>query len=170
MDLLIVTLRLLHVVGGAVWVGMMVFMVAFLVPAIADSGPEGGKVMTAVQRRGLLTAIPVIALVTILSGLLLYWRVSAGFAAAFIRSPTGLTLAVGAAAAVLAFLIGIAVTRPAMLRAAALAQRAAASAEAERAPLLAEAQRHRTRGIAVSRLVVLLLVLATAAMAVARYV
>ncbi len=47
-------LRLVHVVFGAVWVGMMAFTVIFLTPAVRDVGPEGGKVMTALQRRGVM--------------------------------------------------------------------------------------------------------------------
>ncbi len=62
MDWLMVVLRLVHVVGGVLWVGMMAFTVVFLAPAIADVGPDGGKVMAALQRRRVMTVMPIIAL------------------------------------------------------------------------------------------------------------
>jgi len=38
MDLLVVALHLVHVVLGALWVGMAVFTALFLTPAIQDGG------------------------------------------------------------------------------------------------------------------------------------
>ena len=61
MDPLVIVLRLIHVVAGALWVGMVTFATYFLQPALQESGPEGGKVMAAVQRRGLMTVMPILA-------------------------------------------------------------------------------------------------------------
>src|SRR6266480_6244219 len=97
MNWLMLVLRLIHIGGGAVWVGMMVFMVFFLTPAIAEAGPaEGGKLMAALQRRRIMVIMPVIALLTIGSGLWLMQRVYVGVA-----------LNLGATAAIVAFLIGV---------------------------------------------------------------
>ncbi len=52
MNLLIVLLRLVHIVLGVLWVGMIAFMVVFLTPALRDAGPDGAKVMMALQRAG----------------------------------------------------------------------------------------------------------------------
>src|ERR687891_465683 len=49
----LILLRLVHVVFGALWVGMVVFTTFFLAPAVQDTGPDGGKVMAALQRRGI---------------------------------------------------------------------------------------------------------------------
>ena len=51
MELLLLVLRLVHVVGGILWVGFAVFVPFYLAPAIAEVGPDGGKVMAALQRR-----------------------------------------------------------------------------------------------------------------------
>ncbi len=156
MDWLMVVLRLVHVVGGVLWVGMMAFTVVFLAPAIADVGPDGGKVMAALQRRRVMTVMPIIALLTIISGAWLMQRVYGGMAG-LTASRMGMTLLIGAAAALVAFLLGVVVMRPAMARAAVSTDQA-------------EIQRLRARGAAVGRVVALLLIVAAAAMAVARYV
>lgn len=168
--MLLLLLRLAHVVGGALWVGMAVFTTVFLVPAIEEVGPDGGKVMAALQRRGIMTVLPVLALVTLVSGFWLYWRASAGQAAAFARSGPGIAFGVGGAASLLAYGIGITVLRPSMMRAASLmAGMSPGTTEAERAARMDEARRLRARGAAAGRLVAGLLLLALMTMAVARY-
>lgn len=165
----LIVLRLIHVVLGALWVGMMVFTAFFLGPAIQDAGPDGGKVMAALQRRGLMTVTPILALGTLLSGIWLYWRVSGGFQSGYVTSPGGLAFGLGGAAALLAYGIGMIVMRPSMLRVAALAQTLDSATPREREERMAEMQRLRARGAAVSRWVAGLLVAAVAAMAVGRY-
>jgi hypothetical protein len=169
-DLLTVVLRLVHIVAGAVWVGIAVFVAFFLGPAIQDAGTDGGKVMAALQRRGFMIVLPVLALATILSGVWLYWRASAGFHPDYVSSRPGLTFAVGAVAALAAFALGVTVMRGSMLRAGSLAQALGeATTEAARAERLLEIQRLRARGALAGRWVALLLLVAAAAMAVARY-
>jgi hypothetical protein len=166
MDPLLLLLRLLHVGLGAIWVGMAVYTTVFMMPALQDAGPEGGKVMAGLQRRGIMTVLPVLALGTLLSGFWLYWRDSGGLHPGFLRSGVGLGFGLGGLAALAAYVIGIAVMRPSMMRAAALAQ---GGDGADRAARAAQAQALRVRGAAASRLVTGLLLFALAAMAVARY-
>ena len=68
------TVRFLHVFAGALWVGMAIFSAFFLMPAMKEVGPDGGKVMAALERRGLVAFIPIVVSISILSGLWLYWR------------------------------------------------------------------------------------------------
>ena len=44
-----IVLRLVHVLGGIIWVGSMTYMTFFLMPAIADAGPAGGRDRDGVQ-------------------------------------------------------------------------------------------------------------------------
>jgi hypothetical protein len=155
MDWLMLVLRLIHVGGGAMWVGMMAFMVFFLTPALAEAGPESGKVMAALQRQRIMIIMPVIALLTIASGVWLMIRTYGG-PGNLAGSRMGIALNVGATAAILSFLIGIIFMRPAMMRATTTTDPA-------------EAQRLRARGAMLGRLVARLLMLALGAMAVARY-
>jgi uncharacterized membrane protein len=171
MSTLFLALRLIHVLFGAVWLGFGLFVPFLLAPALQDAGPEsGGKVMGALQRRGLMVVLPLVALTTIVSGAWLFWLVSGGELHRFAMTPTGHILSVGALAAIVAYIIGISVSRPAMLKAGAIMQSLASiTAEEERVRMMAEAGRLRARGLNASKLVAVLLVVAAAAMAVARY-
>lgn len=169
MHALLLTARLLHIVLGAFWAGTLIFNALFLAPAIRDAGPDGAKVIAGLMRRRFLDVMPVVALLTILSGLWLYWHVSAGFQPAYMNSRIGATYGVGALASIVAFGIGVFVMRPAMLRAAALAQAAAQAAPSERETQLAAAQALRLRGVRAGRVVAALLAVAVAAMAIGRY-
>lgn len=170
MDLLLLAMRPLHVVLGTFWVGTLVFNALFLQPAIRDAGPDGAKVAAALMRRRFLDVMPLVAIVTILSGLWLYWHVSGGFQPEFMGSRTGMALGVGAAAAFVAFALGVVVMRPAMLHAAELSKAAAQAAGPDGDARLATAQRLRAKAAAVGRWVAALLTLSVAAMALARYV
>src|SRR5262245_31337713 len=149
---------------------MATFTTYFLQPALLDAGPERGKVMAAVQRRGIMTVMPILAVATIISGLWLYLRAAGGQHAAFARSGPGMAFGLGGLAAIAAFLTGIIVLRPAMLKAVALAQSLGPSATPEeRQRVGAESQRLRARAAVAGKAVNHLLFFAVAAMAVARY-
>ncbi|HEY6222584.1 MAG TPA: hypothetical protein VIW26_02265 [Gemmatimonadales bacterium] len=156
---LLLLMRLLHILSGIFWAGTMMFNTAFLFPALKDTGPDGAKVGMALTKRRFPVITPIVALVTILSGLWLFWRTSGGFQESFMQSHMAKTLSFGAACAIVAFIIGVIVVRPAMVQAMALAQ-----SNPQRAQLL------RVRADRVGRVVTGLVVLAAAAMAVARYV
>jgi hypothetical protein len=169
MDLLIVLLRWIHVVGGTLWVGAAVFIAFALGPAIEDVGPGAAAVMPALGRRGVMTVLPLLGLATVLSGLGLFWMVAGGDLAGFLRTPTGMALGLGGLGALVAFLVGILVARPATMGAAAIFQSLASAPAEERAGRLAAATELRTRGAKAMRYVAVLLLLATTGMAVARY-
>jgi len=169
-DPLVIVLRFVHVVFGALWVGMMAFSTFFLMPAIEEAGPDGGKVMGAIQRRGLMTVMPVLAIGALISGIWLYLRAAAGTHGAYARSPVGMAFGLGGLAAIAAWVLGMAVLRPAMMKAMTLGQSLGPSASAEeRQRVMGEAQRLRARAASASRATAYLLFFAVAAMAVARY-
>ena len=170
MDPLVIVLRFVHVVAGALWVGLRGFATFFLQPAIQEAGPDGGKVMAAIQRRGLMTVMPVLALGALISGVWLYIRAGEGMPAEFGRSPVGMAFGLGGLAAIVAWILGIAVMRPSMMKAMALGQSIASSTSAEeRERAMAEAQRLRVRAAKAGRVTAYLLLFAVSAMAVARY-
>jgi uncharacterized membrane protein len=160
--MLTIVLRFLHVFFGALWVGMMAFQAFFLMPALAELGPDAGKFMGALLKRRVPVILPIFAFVAIVSGMLLFQRMSGGNMAALTATPMGKAFGLGGAVSVLAFLIGIFVTRPAMLRSMKLA--------ATRDPAhAAEIQRLRARGAVTGNVVTGMLLFTLAAMAVARY-
>jgi uncharacterized membrane protein len=162
-------LRFAHVFFGALWVGMMAFQTFFLMPALAELGPEAGKFMAALMRRRIPVILPIVALITLVSGFWLFQRLSGGAAAGLMRTPMGLAFGSGGLAALLAFLLGIVVMRPAMMRSTQLAQSLASASSEERAMRSAEIQRLRARGAMTGWVVMILLLYALGAMAVARY-
>lgn len=170
MDALMIVLRLLHIVLGVFWAGALFFLAWFLIPSVRDAGPDGAKVVQALQQRGFMNVLPVVALLTILSGVILMWRVSGGFQPEWSRSPLGMSLGIGAVVGVVAFVIGAGVMRPATMKANALSQTMAQLAEASaRDARMAEIQSLRLRAAGAARWVAALLVITVVTMAVARY-
>ena len=170
MSVLVITLRLLHVVGGIIWVGSSIFSALFLGPAIQDAGPDGAKVAAALQRRGMMTFMPIVALVTIISGLWLYWRDSGGFNVAYMSTPVGFMFGLGGVLAVLVFVVGITVGMPAMRRAGAPQQSLGTLQESERAARMVEIRRLQARAGGIARGASVVLLAAAVAMAIARYI
>ena len=166
----LLVLRLVHILGGIFWLGSGLFTTFFLMPALGRVGPAAaGPVMGALQQRRLFTILPIVALLTMLSGLRLFHIVSAGFAPAYLSSRTGQTFMWSGIAAVVAFLLSILVARPAALRAGQLGASMGSAPEAERAGRAAEMERLRKRSAVASILAMVFLVSAAAGMAVARY-
>lgn len=167
----LIVLRILHVLTGILWAGSVVFVTLYLFPALRQAGPgAAGPVMAGLVRRGMMTAMPLLALTTVLSGLGLIWVASNGEIAAYARSSSGQMFTTAGGLAIIAFVIGIAVSRPAAMRAGRLtAQLAMLSDPAEREALgarIAALQRRNTLGLNV---VAILVLLASMGMAIARY-
>ncbi|HEV2642235.1 MAG TPA: hypothetical protein VGT98_05995 [Candidatus Elarobacter sp.] len=110
-------------------------------------------------------------MLTILSGLTLYWRVSDGFqSTAWLASGTAKVLGAGGLLAIVASVAGMVVSSPTAKRMAGLSAAVRAAGGPPSAEQLAEIQRLQNRLFTVSRIAAALLVLATAAMAIARSV
>lgn len=166
----VLVLRLVHIVGGMFWVGSTMFMTFFLAPVLAGMGPGAGPVMAGLARRRLMTVLPIAAGLTMLSGVRLMMIVSAGFQSAYFRSPVGRAFAWGGTIAIVAFVIGMLVSRPAMMRAAALGQQMAGNTDAAaRDRLAAELASARQRGTIGGAIVLALLLISVGLMATGRY-
>ena len=162
-------LRLIHIFSGVYWAGSIFFFVTFLEPSIRSLGPDGGKVMIRLFERGYLKLMPVVAIVTILSGLWLLWILSSGFSSDYMGSAMGIALSTGAVFAIVALITGLTVMRPAANRIWAIArQLPTESDEARKKSLMAEMDRVRARTGVGALIVFALLIGAVAMMAVAR--
>jgi uncharacterized membrane protein len=167
----ILVLRLVHILGGIFWVGIGLFNTFFLMPALGKVGPAAGPVIAALQQRRLFTVLPTIAVLTILSGVRLLWIMSGGGNPAYFSSGVGRTFSMSGGAAIVAFLVGMFVARPAALRAAAIARTLATTEDpAAKGALSAQMESARRRAAVTNTAAVALLVLSAAGMAVARYV
>jgi uncharacterized membrane protein len=165
----LLVLRVVHVLGGVFWVGAGIFTGVFLMPALAKAGPATAQLMEALQQRRLFVVLPLVATLTILSGLRLMWLTSAGFAPAYFATTRGTTFAASGIAAVLAFTLSLLVARPAAARTSVIMPRLESSDDATRAALTAELHRLRQRSALASRAALWLLILSASGMAVARY-
>ncbi|MCZ6918607.1 MAG: hypothetical protein O7I93_17670 [Gemmatimonadetes bacterium] len=164
-----IVLRLLHIGLGVVWAGAIFFFVLFLEPAVRAAGPDGAKVMKGIQQRHYMTILPVIAGLTLLTGLVLFMRLSAGRAAGWAASPVGMGYSIGGLAAIIAFFIGVFVMRRSALRAGRLSTDMQTAEGDARTALQARVQALQGRARTSAHWVAVLLAFSVGAMAIARY-
>lgn len=167
--MLTIVLRFSHVFFGALWVGMMAFQTFFLMPALGEVGPDAAKVNAALMRRRIPIIMPIFALITIVSGMWLLQRLGGANMGALMATPMGQAFAWGGAVALLSFLVGMIVMRPAMMRSMKLAESLPTTPQEQRGAVAAELQRLRARGALLGRVVTIMLLVTLGAMAVARY-
>lgn len=165
-----IVLRLVHVLGGIFWIGSLMYNTFFLMPAMAMAGPQASAgVSNGLRERKLFTVLPVVAVLTMLSGLRLMQLTSSGFSGPWFGTPSGMTYSIGGLLAIVGFAIGMWYARPLMMRTGAmLASRASAPADQQAALDSAIAAVQRKAGLA-SMAASVMLIASAAAMAVARY-
>ena len=169
-DHAIAFLRAIHILTGSFWVGAAFLNAVYLIPSVIAAGPAGGQVMRVmVQVRRLPMFMNSVMAITLISGIWLYGWDSAGFGLAWIGSNTGITFTVGALCALATAAIGYFVTVPTVTK---IGQLGAAMAGAggppspERAAEMVALQRRMLRAAQIGSALV---VVATIAMAVARF-
>jgi hypothetical protein len=169
MHALIVSLRLVHVFSGILWVGFGLFGALVLGPALERMGQDAGKVMTAIGPAFHTKIMPLVAMLTLLSGFWLYWIMSGGLSSAYVHSTMGATYAVGGLAALMAFLTGLLFIKPRMSRSMALMQQMASTPPEQKGAIAEQARQLREAALAAGKVGTTLLIVATICMAVARY-
>lgn len=168
--IMIFLFRLIHILAGAFWVGAALFTAWFLMPSVRALGPAGGPIM---QQIGQVRRVPLYIMgamiLTILSGIALYWRDSNGFNGAWMRSGTGTVFAAGGVLGIVVAALGMAVITPAAKRMGELAgsMHGGGPPSPDQKAEMESLQRRMTT---TTKIASVLLLLATAAMAVARYV
>ena len=167
MQALIVVLRLLHIVSGAVWVGAVVFTAFFLMPTVAAAGPGGGAVMRELGKRKIPQFMMFLMAITVLSGVGLMGIIGSRSDGTWFSSPMGQVISLGAAIAIIAAVYGMLVNRPVGMR----MQKLGAEIQGQPSPAqAAEMQALQAKLLKASQVVAVMLLLAVTAMAVGRYV
>lgn len=168
MDILV--LRLVHIVSGAFWFGAALTMFLFLQPTAQATASAGQAFMLHLLRnRRFSEVVLTAAMLTVGAGSILFWRDSGGLQLTWMSEPPGLGFTVGAAAAWVALLIFASIGYPTGRRLVAIGDRldrVHRPPTAEELQALAGAQRVLQR---VGVTVLILLAIAIAAMATARY-
>ena len=167
---LFLTLRVLHVLAGALWVGSAVLTAFFVLPSVMATGPAGGQVMRVMaQVRKLPVYMSSVMGTTVLTGLALYWVDSGGFQWSWIASRTGVAFTIGATLALITMIFAQVVAVPTVKRMGELGSAIAASGRPptpEQTQAMAKLQAEMLKG---SRIGATLVLVAVLLMAVARY-
>ena len=167
---LVVILRVVHILAGCFWFGVMLLNAGFLLPATQAAGPAGGQVMRQIVHvRRLPLFLNLAVLLVLVTGAILIWWVSGGFTMSWLSSATGMSLSIGALLTLVAALLGQFVNAPTARRFGQLAAAVQASGNPPDDEVISEMKRLQLRLLRATQIAAILLGVATAAMAVARY-
>src|SRR4029077_649715 len=125
---LFLSLRTLHVLVAATWLGATAFVTLLLLPAMNEAGASGGQVMMGLHRKGLPAFFATVGGATVLTGIYLFWHFTGGFELAIIGSHAGIAFSVGGLAGLIALVIGGAVVGRSSKKAVEAMERAAKTA------------------------------------------
>jgi uncharacterized membrane protein len=126
-------LRVLHILAAALWLGAAGLLALIVMPAIRDAGRAGGSLLALLHRRKLHVFMAASAVATVLSGIGLYWVLTAGFDQALVLSRSGIVFGVGGLCGLLAMIIGGSVIGPGFVRILALTEQTASVPERDMA-------------------------------------
>jgi uncharacterized membrane protein len=161
-------LRLIHVMSGIFWVGGILLVARFLIPTAQAIGPAAAPFQHHLMNvRKLPIALLVTGWLTVLSGSTLYMRTASLLGAGWYGSGPGRIFGIGGTLALIAILIGTFGNIPTFRRIGAVSAQLQASPG--NADLTAQLQGLQKRLAKLSQIVAVLVTLAAACMAVARY-
>lgn len=99
-------MRVLHILCAVLWVGSAVFLTLYLSPAIRALGPQGAPVMAELMRRRMGLFLAAAGIVTVLSGIWMYWVFTSGFNLRLMTHGAGLVLGIGGLLGILGSIVG----------------------------------------------------------------
>ena len=166
----LIILRLLHICSGVFWAGATIYLALFIVPAVQASGAEGTKFMQQLTRtRNLPLIMTIAATLNVVCGIWLLWKLSDGFQSAYMSSEHGIILSIGGTLALIAYLEGLLVTRPTIMK---VAKLGGEIAKAGGPPTPEQAQQlmvYRKKIFNANNFVATLLAITVIAMSIVRY-
>jgi hypothetical protein len=164
-----IVLRLIHIFAGVFWAGTSFFNLAFLSNTVNATGDEGRKVFQhLVFNTRFAVTMLTLALLTFLSGLLMYWRLS-GFRPGYLTTGYGLILTLGGIAGLLALGTGYGMQYRVIQKMKALRAEIEASGGPPSSDQMAQMQSLAQSAATGARVTTALLVLALIGMSVAQY-
>ena len=110
---MMIVLRLLHILLGVFWAGAAFFTGMFLVPSVRAAGPAGGPVMKQLMEvRKFPMYAMLFGLVTVITGLWMYFHDNSVSGGSFAKSHAGMTYGLGAITAILTLIVGFVIMAP----------------------------------------------------------
>ena len=162
--------RLLHIVCGVFWAGSVFYTALFIIPAAKASGPEGTKFMQQLGKTKYPIFIMIAAIITIFAGLMIMWKLSGGFEPAWFSAPYAQVLSTGSILAIIAFIIGFTVNRPAAIRMEKIGKAVEQAGVAPTAEQMKELMMLRNRLFKATNFIAVLLAITVISMSIFRYV
>jgi uncharacterized membrane protein len=157
--------RVIHILFAALWAGSIFFAAWFVMPAAIEAGPEGGKVMGGVQRRGWMAFAPAIGGITVLTGLWMYWQFYMGT-----EGHAAATYGSGGGIGIIALILGGSIVGRSLKQAGENAAKAMAAPEGpQRAALMASVRASQQRALLFSRIVSVLVIITVIIMSLGQY-
>lgn len=159
------SLVFVHILFGMIWAGGAISAGLFFIPAVGDAGPAGGAVVGGLMKRKYSIAMTVAGLLVVLTGIRMYMI---RFSHAWLQTPEGIVLSLGALLGIGALSLGLFVQKPTAQKLGTLGAQIAAAGTPPTPAQAAEMQALRARMTRIGRLVAWHLLGATALMAVHR--
>ena len=167
---LFLSLRALHVLLSATWLGATVMMTFIVMPSAEATGPAGGQVMMAMNKRGLTAFFASLGGITVLTGFYLYWHFTGGFDPEVSRSHAGVAFGIGGLAGLIAVILGGAVVGRSAGKMVEVMEKAVNLPDNQRGPLMQEANGLRQKMKSFGTIVLILQVIALLLMSVGHYI
>lgn len=145
-------------------------MTFFVFPAVETSGPEGGKILSAITGTNRFPQVLTwVSALTVLTGYLMMWHLSGGFALGWFTTRYGMSLALGGATALIAFLQVFFINRPGIYRVQSIGRDVAAKGGVPSDEERNEMMKIRKRVVLSTRWIAFWLMISIVSMAGARY-
>ena len=160
-----IIVRVIHILGAALWAGSIFFAAWFVIPSVLDAGPDGGKVMGGVQKRGWMAWAPSIGGITVLTGLWMYWQFYMGG-----EGHAAMTYGTGGIIGIVALILGGSVIGRSLDKARQAAAKVMATPEGpQRAALAASIRESQQRALLFSRVVSVMVIVTLVIMSLGQY-
>jgi uncharacterized membrane protein len=167
---MMIALRLLHILLGVFWAGAVFVTAGFLLPSAQAAGPGAGPMMRQIIGVRRLPVISMIAaILTVLSGLGMYWRNYSLSHGVWASSTQGMTFGTGAVLGLITLGVGMGVLTPAAKKLTQLTASIASSGAPPTAEQAATVAALQGRMLAAARAAAGLLAITVITMAIARY-
>jgi len=169
-SIIFLSIRVLHVLLAATWVGTTAFIYVILMPALEQLGPTSDSVLIALNRQRIHVFISSIGGITVLSGIWLLWRFTGGFDPAAGGTVAARVFSTGGLAGIIALIIGGSVVGRGTQKMTDLALKMKTAGVAEHASLAAQAAAVKRRTSIAGKIVLALQIVALVCMAIGHYV
>ena len=101
--LYITALRVIHIFAAVTWVGGGIFFASVVLPTVKEAEQDGARFMLRLAAAGRMSRnLTISAVLTVLAGALLFWPTSGGLNSAWLKTPSGISLTIGAIIGILA--------------------------------------------------------------------